>query len=233
MIKLVVVSPCFNEQDIIHQSIVKLLSVLDTYATSKRISMDSYILLVDDGSVDNTWSIIQDENKKDYRVKAIRLSQNCGHQIALYAGMMSAKDNVDAVITIDADLQDDLDAIDAMLNYFESGYDIVCGVKNNRSNDGLAKRSFARLYYHLLKALQIKTINDHADFRLLSKRALDELSRYKERNLYLRGLIPLLGLPIATVDDVIEKREKGDSKFTIQNLLFTKKYPFAIIINRK
>ncbi len=216
MIKLAIVSPCYNEQECLSQSIMKLLSLLDNLESVKKISTDSYILLVDDGSVDDTWAIIQDVHKKDPRAKAIRLSQNYGHQKALYAGMMAARSNIDAVITIDADLQDDLSSIGAMLNYFEEGYDIVCGVKSDRKNDKIGKRVFAGLYYFLLQTLHVKTISNHADFRLLSKRALDELLLYRERNLYLRGLIPLLGLPIATVKDVIGKREKGKSKFTIQ-----------------
>lgn len=219
MIRLAIVSPCYNEEEVLAASTARLTALLDTLTAEGKISADSFILYVNDGSSDRTWDIIarlHDENKY---VKGLNLTRNTGHQNALMAGMMTAKDMADAVISIDADLQDDINAIPKMIDLHARGYDIVYGVKVKRSADPLLKRLSATAFYRLQNSMGVESIYNHADFRLMSRRALHMLAAYKERNLYLRGLIPLLGLPYTTVDDVINEREAGKSKYTLGKML--------------
>lgn len=217
--KLAIVSPCYNEHEVLRSSAERLTALFGELIGKGKISGDSFILFVNDGSKDNTWEIITDLFKSNPYVYGLNLAGNVGHQNAIMAGMMTVRDRCDAVITIDADLQDDLNAIEEMIDRYKDGNDIVYGVKVSRRADPFMKRQTAKAFYKLQHTLGVKTINNHADFRLLSRRALQQLSMYDERNLYLRGIIPLLGYRSATVDDVISERELGKSKYTVKKML--------------
>ena len=219
MIKLAIVSPCYNEEKVLRESARRLGELFDSMVADGRISPDSFMLFVNDGSRDSTWDIIAALHGADKRVRGINLARNVGHQAAIMAGMMTAKDWADAVVTIDADLQDDLRAIPKMVDDFASGYDIVYGVKVQRTADPLLKRLSAVAFYKLQAKMGVESIYNHADFRLMSRRALQMLAGYKETNLYLRGLIPLIGLEATTVDDVISERRAGHSKYTLAKML--------------
>ncbi|CAK7073462.1 MAG: putative glycosyltransferase YkoT [Parabacteroides sp.] len=217
--KLAIVLPCYNEQEVLPRSIERLTDLLNDLIKRGKISADSFMMFVNDGSKDRTWEIISEQFKTNTYVKGINLAGNVGHQNAIMAGMMTAKDMSDAVITMDADLQDDLNAIEKMVDHFANGYDIVYGVKVSRKADPLLKRLSATIFYKLQHAMGLKTIYNHADFRLMSRRALQQLSLYKERNLYLRGIVPMVGYRWTTVDDMISEREAGQSKYTLKKML--------------
>lgn len=219
MIRLATVLPCFNEEDVLRSTVERLTGLYDRMKSDGRISADSMMMFVDDGSGDGTWQLIKQLYKENEYVKGIRLTRNRGHQIAIMAGMMTAKGVADAVITVDADLQDDIECIPRMVECFEAGYDIVYGVKVKRKADSLVKRLTAQAFYRFQSAMGVEGLVNHADFRLLSRRALEMLSCYKEYNLYLRGLIPLIGLPWTTVEDVISERSAGRSKYTMRRML--------------
>ncbi len=219
MIKLAIVSPCYNEEAVLLQSTARLTALIEELIAKKKIAQDSFILYINDGSKDNTWALITHLHQTNKYVKGISLGQNSGHQNAIMAGMMTAKDLSDAIITIDSDLQDDLTAIEQMIDAYTEGYDVVYGVKKSRQADPLLKRLTAVTFYKLQKQMGVKTVYNHADFRFISRRALDQLSLYQERNLYLRGIIPLLGFPSTTVDDVISERTAGVSKYTLKKML--------------
>ncbi len=217
--KLAIVLPCYNEQEVLPRSIEKLTGLFNDLIKREKISADSFMMFVNDGSKDRTWEIISEQFEANTYVKGINLAGNVGHQNAIMAGMMTAKDMSDAVITMDADLQDDLNAIEKMVDHFANGYDIVYGVKVSRKADPLLKRLSATIFYKLQHAMGLKTIYNHADFRLMSRRALQQLSLYKERNLYLRGIVPMVGYRWTTVDDMISEREAGQSKYTLKKML--------------
>lgn len=219
MIKLAIVSPCYNEEDVLLHSVERLTELLDRMVNENAISSDSMMVFVNDGSKDRTWQIISDLHQTNSYVKGINLTRNVGHQNAILAGMMTAKEWADAVVTIDADLQDDIACIPQMVKHFEEGYDIVYGVKVQRDADPLMKKLTAQAFYKLQKQMGVESVFNHADFRLMSRRALDMLSNYHESNLYLRGLIPQIGLPHTTVDDVISERYAGSSKYTLGKML--------------
>lgn len=219
MIKLAIVSPCYNEEEVLEQSAARLATLFDDLIAKGKISADSFVLFVNDGSKDNTWNIIKQLHQTNTYVKGMNLARNVGHQNAIMAGMMTAKDWSDAVITIDADLQDDLNAIEEMIDAYTAGYDVVYGVKVSRRADPLLKRLSATAFYKLQRKMDVEVIYNHADFRFLSRRVLEQLSQYKERNLYLRGIIPLIGFPSTTVDDVISERTAGTSKYTLRKML--------------
>ena len=219
MVKLAIVSPCYNEEEVLGESASHLGKLLDSMVAEGRISPASFMLFVNDGSRDRTWEIISQLHGADKRVRGLNLARNVGHQAAIMAGMMAAKDWADAVITIDADLQDDLRAIPKMVDDYARGYDIVYGVKVQRTADPLLKRLSAVAFYKLQAKMGVESVFNHADFRLMSRRALQMLSGYKESNLYLRGLIPLIGLDSTTVDDVISERRAGHSKYTLAKML--------------
>jgi glycosyltransferase involved in cell wall biosynthesis len=183
------------------------------------ISTDSIMVFVNDGSRDRTWQLISELHQENPQVRGINLARNVGHQNAIMAGMMTAKEWADAVVTIDADLQDDIECIPQMVKDFEEGYDIVYGVKVSRKADPLMKRMTAQAFYKLQASMGVESVFNHADFRLMSRRALEMLAGYDERNLYLRGLIPMIGLPSTTVDDVISERQAGASKYTLSKML--------------
>lgn len=217
--KLAIVSPCYNESEVLPDSVERLTNLMNDLIARQKVDQDSFILFVNDGSCDNTWDLITHYFITNPYVRGINLSANMGHQQAIVAGMMSVKDRCDAVITIDADLQDDLDAIEKMIDRYVEGYDIVYGVKVSRNADPFLKKYTALAFYKLQQFLGVKSIYNHADFRLLSQCALEQLSHFKERNLYLRGIIPLLGYKTTTVDDVISPRIAGQSKYTFRKML--------------
>lgn len=219
MIKLAIVSPCYNEEEVLEQSAARLATLFEDLIAKGKISVDSFVLFVNDGSKDSTWNIIKQLHQTNPYVKGMNLARNVGHQNAIMAGMMTAKDWSDAVITIDADLQDDLNAIEGMIDAYTAGYDVVYGVKVSRQADPFLKRLSATAFYKLQRKMDVEAIYNHADFRFLSRRVLEQLSQYKERNLYLRGIIPLIGFPSTTVDDVISERTAGTSKYTLKKML--------------
>lgn len=202
------------------QSADHLTALFEELIRQEKISDDSVIVFVNDGSRDRTWEIITRLHSRNPHIRGINLAHNVGHQNAIMAGMMTAKDWADAVITLDADLQDDYrTCIPQMVDDFQAGNDIVYGVKVSRKADPLLKRMSAQAFYRLQEKMGVNSIFNHADFRLMSRQALEMLAGYKERNLYLRGLIPLIGLRSATVDDHISEREAGRSKYTLRKML--------------
>ena len=219
MIRLATVSPCYNEEEVLRRSTERLTALFERMISEGLISEDSMMVFVNDGSHDCTWQIINELHKENHFVRGINLSRNVGHQNAIMAGMMTAKDWADAIITIDADLQDDIECIPQMVKHFEAGNDIVYGVKVSRKADPLLKRMSAMAFYKMQSSMGVESVYNHADFRLMSRRALQMLSGFGERNLYLRGLIPMIGLPSTTVDDVISEREAGSSKYTLKKML--------------
>ena len=219
MIKLATVSPCYNEEAVLRHSVERLTALFERMITDGLITADSMMVFVNDGSRDNTWQIIKELHANNKYVRGINLSRNVGHQNAIMAGMMTARQWADAVITIDADLQDDIECIPQMVKKCEAGSDIVYGVKVSRQADSLTKRWSAQAFYKLQSSMGVESVYNHADFRLMSRRALDMLAEYKEHNLYLRGLIPQIGLQSDTVDDTISERFAGNSKYTISKML--------------
>lgn len=219
MIKLAIVSPCYNEEEVLETSANRLTQLYQQLIKEGKITEDSFFLFVNDGSKDKTWDIICRLHKENKFVHGVNLAHNVGHQSAIMAGMMTAKDRADAAITIDADLQDDLKAIPQMIDDYAKGYDIIYGVKVSRTADPLMKRLSAQAFYKLQSKMGVNSIYNHADFRFMSRRALEMLSRYKEKNLYLRGIIPTIGLNTTTVEDVISERTAGASKYTLSKML--------------
>ena len=219
MIRLAIVSPCYNEEEMLEISAQRLLALLDEMVTDGKVSADSFVLYVNDGSKDATWSIIERLHEKDSRISGISLAHNVGHQNAIMAGMMTARGVVDGVVTIDADLQDDIKCIPQMVDLYAQGNEVVYGVKVSRDADPVMKRLSAQAFYKLQESMGVQTVYNHADFRFMGKRALDGLAQFDERNIYLRGIIPLIGYRSATVDDVISNREHGESKYTLRKML--------------
>lgn len=216
---LTIVCPCFNEQEVLEQSAQQLTAVLDDLVAKEKISPDSGVLFVNDGSRDRTWEIICSLHARDARFRGVNLAHNVGHQYAILAGMMTAKEWSDAVITMDADLQDDTRCIEQMVDAYAEGNDVVYGVKVSRTADPFMKRLTAQMFYKLQKSMGVDAVYNHADFRLLSLRALEALESFKESNLYLRGMIPMIGFNSTTVDDVISERQAGESKYTLGKML--------------
>ena len=217
--RLALVLPCYNEEEVLDLSVKRLSELFSNLTEKGKISDDSFALFVNDGSKDSTWEVISRLHNEYPFVKGLNLANNVGHQYAIMAGMMKSKDMSDAVVTIDADLQDDLACIEKMVDAYTNGYDIVYGVKVERSTDPWLKRISAQMFYKLQEKMGINMINNHADFRFLSKRVLEVLSRYPERNLYLRGVIPQIGFPSTIVDDHLSERQAGESKYTLSKML--------------
>lgn len=219
MIRLSIVSPCYNEESVIEESASRLAELLCMLVEKQKISSDSFVLYVNDGSKDQTWELIKSIHASNPMIRGLRLACNVGHQNAIMAGMMKVRTMCDAVITIDADLQDDLNAIEKMIDLYEQGNDVVYGVKVSRQADPLAKRVSAQLFYKLQQSMGVETVYNHADFRLVSRKTLGILALYPERNLYLRGVIAKMGLKSAIVDDVLSDRMAGESKYTLRKML--------------
>ena len=215
-----IIVPCFNEEQVLPITIEKLGTFLKSIAEKGKISKNSFIAFVDDGSNDKTWEIILNKSHEYSYIKGIKLSRNFGHQNALLAGMSSYLNDTECIITIDADLQDDIQVIESMIDQFTQGIDIVYGVRKERKTDSFFKRISAIGFYRFMKMLGVEIIYNHADFRLLSKKVLEQLENFNEVNLFLRGLFPLLGFPSTTVYYDRQKRELGESKYPFFKMLF-------------
>lgn len=216
---IAVVIPCYDEEAALPETIRVVNSLLHDLKRTGEISEESYILCVDDGSRDRTWSAISSLHQDNPAVKGISLSHNRGHQYALLAGLMTVKDSCDAAISLDADLQDDPGAITEMIGQFKDGAEIVYGVRKSRTGDSWFKRNSARMFYKLQRAMGLETVYDHADYRLMDRRALDILSEYHESNLFLRGIVPQIGLRTATVEYDRRERVLGKSKYPLKKML--------------
>ena len=190
---LYIVVPCYNESEVFPYTAAELTKLLTSFISDGKISEKSRILFVDDGSRDTTWQQIAEEHQKNSYVCGLKLAGNVGHQNALFAGLMAAKEQCDISVSIDADLQDDTQAIGQMIDKYYEGCDIVYGVRSARKTDTFFKRTTAQGFYKFMKLMGVKTIYNHADFRLMSARALEQLSQYEERNMFLRGIVPLIG----------------------------------------
>lgn len=214
---LTIVIPCFNEEDMLPISIPKFIMILENLIEQKLVTDDSKILFVDDGSKDKTWQIIQKYNEKNQKIKGLKLSRNFGHQNALLSGLMSIDTEIS--ISIDADLQDDPSVIQKMIEAYYNGAEIVLGVRNDRSKDSFFKRFFAQNYYKIMNKMGVDLIQDHADFRLMSKKALNVLGDFKEVNLFLRGIIPVIGFKTKKIFYARLEREAGETKYNIKKML--------------
>ena len=196
---LYIVVPCYNEEEVLEETTKQLTNKMNSLIEEKIISNKSKVMYINDGSKDRTWDIIKDINKENDLFTGISLTRNRGHQNALLAGLMTAKEYADVVISMDADLQDDINAIDKMLDKYFEGKDVVYGVRSSRKKDSFFKRFTAETFYKLMKVLGVECVYNHADYRLTSKRVLDELENYHEVNLFLRGMFPLIGFESDTV----------------------------------
>ena len=219
MSRLAIVVPCYNEEEVLEDTIKQLSGVLSDLIIKKKISNDSFILFVDDGSKDKTWDKIEAAHFSAKYIKGLKLAGNVGHQNALLAGLMHAKEISDATISIDADLQDDISVIEEMVDLWDSGCDIVYGVRSGRKTDSYFKRTTAQGFYKLMKLMGVKSVYNHADFRLMSKRAVEGLSEFKERNLFLRGIVPTIGYKTDCVYYERKERMAGESKYPLKKML--------------
>lgn len=220
MPKIAIIIPCYNEEEVLSDTAKKLSDKLLRLISNHVIDEKSILLFIDDGSNDNTWNYIEKYHAENPSVfSGIKLSRNRGHQNALLCGLLSVKDFVDAAISIDADLQDDIDVIDKMIEKYCAGYEIVYGVRSNRKSDSLFKRSTAQGFYRLMSYLGVDIVYNHADFRLMGKNALKALSEYGEVNLFLRGIVPLLGFKTGVEYYVRTERSAGTSKYPLRKML--------------
>ncbi len=219
MQRLIIVVPCYNEEEILPYSIEKLTGVIKNLIEKSKIASNSGILFVNDGSRDGTWEIIQNEYAKNPYVYGLGLAGNVGHQNALFAGLQTAAEICDFSISIDADLQDDIEVIEQMVDKYLSSADIVYGVRSERKTDTFFKRFTAQSFYRIMEMMGVKTVYNHADFRLMSARAMKQLGQYKERNLFLRGMVPLIGYKTATVTYARKERLAGESKYPLKKML--------------
>ncbi len=219
MTTLYLAVPCYNEEEILEDTTNKLICKMQSLIDSGKISHDSRIMYIDDGSKDNTWKIIESLHIEHELVIGLKMSRNRGHQNALYGGLMVAKKYADAVISIDADLQDDINAFDEMLEKYENGCDIVYGVRSKRKTDTFFKRFTAEGFYKILRLLGAEVVFNHADYRLMSKRALDEFENFGEVNLFLRGMVPMIGFKTDTVEYERLERLAGESKYPLKKML--------------
>ena len=216
---LSIVVPCYNEEEMLPITFESLRNKLAELIEKGKISPESFLLFVDDGSKDKTWELIDNENKVHKEVKGLKLAGNVGHQFALTAGLIFAKDICDISISIDADLQDDIDVFEEMVDKYHEGCDIVYGVRNKRKTDSIFKRVTAQGFYKVMNFFGAKTIYNHADFRLMSKRALEQFSKYSEENLYLRGIVPLIGYKTDCVYYDRKVRVAGKSKYPLRKMI--------------
>ena len=213
------VVPCYNEEEVLRDSAEKLLNKYNTMMAEGKISADSRIVFIDDGSKDRTWEIISELHTENPIFQGIKLSRNRGHQNALLCGLMTLKDKADAVISIDADLQDDINAVDEMVDDYHKGYDVVYGVRSKRDTDTFFKRFTAEGFYKVMKALGVDIVFNHADYRLMSRRALEGLAEFSEVNLFLRGIVPMIGYPSDVVYYDRKERAAGESKYPLKKML--------------
>lgn len=216
---LYLVVPCYNEEEVLHKTAEVLKDKMERLYHAGKIAKESRVLFVNDGSKDKTWRIIHELFTQDKLFAGLSFSRNYGHQSAILAGMMAARDKADAVVTIDADLQQDIEALDKFLECYENGCEIVYGVRNDRNTDGFFKKATAGIFYKIMHLLGCKTITNHADYRLMSKKALDALAQFTETNLFLRGLIPTMGFQSDIVYFDVKEREAGQSKYTLKKMV--------------
>lgn len=214
---LAIVVPCYNEEEVFPKTLTSLLTLLGKLERDNKISNASKIYFVDDGSKDSTWSLLKLAAEEYTNVVAIKLSRNKGHQNALYAGLCTTEE--DLIVSIDADLQDDPVNIEYMVDEFYQGNDVVYGVRSERTTDTFFKRFTAEGYYHLMRKMGVDLVFNHADFRLMSRRALDALLQYEESNLFLRGIVREVGFPSAVVEYERQAREAGESKYPLRKML--------------
>ena len=216
---LYVVVPCYNEESVLPVTAEKLCEKLDSLIADEKISDSSRVMFVDDGSKDKTWSVIDSLYNRYPLVTGVKLAHNKGHQNALLCGLMRAREYADCVASMDADLQDDINVLDGFVENYMQGCDVVYGVRSKREKDTVFKRTTANAFYKLMSALGVETVNNHADCRLLSRRALDALGQYKEVNLFLRGIVPDLGFKSAIVYYERGERFVGESKYPLKKML--------------
>lgn len=216
---LYLVIPCYNEEEVIYETSKRLLEKLNEMIGKKKISNESRIVFINDGSKDDTWNIIKELHKKNEYFGGINLSRNRGHQNALLAGLMTVKDEADMVISLDADLQDDIDVIDQFVEKYYEGNDIVYGVRCSRATDTFFKRTTALTFYKLMRGLGVDMVYNHADYRLMSKRSLEGLAEFKEVNLFLRGMVPLVGYKHTVVEYERHERFAGESKYPLKKMI--------------
>lgn len=216
---LYLVIPCYNEEEVLPETSRRLLEKLGTMVENRMVSPKSRILFVNDGSKDKTWNLIEELHEKHPQISGLKLSRNRGHQNALLAGLMTAKQYADIMISMDADLQDDIDAVDKFVEEYYNGCDIVYGVRSSRATDTAFKRNTAGMFYKLMQALGVDIVDNHADYRLMSKRAVEALAEYREVNLFLRGVVPLIGFKTAIVTYERHERFAGESKYPLKKML--------------
>ena len=216
---LYIVVPCYNEEEVLPETARRLREKLEQLMGEGKISPQSRVLFVNDGSRDGTWSVIQGLHRDCPLFSGVDLSRNRGHQNALLAGLMTAKDRSDMVISMDADLQDDINAVDAMVDKFHEGCDIVYGVRSSRARDSFFKRTTAEGFYRVMNFLGAETVFNHADYRLMSRRALEGLAQFREVNLFLRGIVPLIGYNAGYVAYERGERFAGESKYPLKKML--------------
>ncbi len=216
---LYIVVPCYNEEEVLHETTKRLTEKMNKMIAEGNISGESRIMYVNDGSKDKTWDIISEYYEKNPLVTGLCLSRNRGHQNALLAGLMTAKEYADAVISMDADLQDDVEAVDRFVEEFKKGSDIVYGVRSSRKKDSFFKKHTALMFYKIMEKMGVEIVYNHADYRLMSKRALEGLAEFKEVNLFLRGIVPMIGYKSSTVSYERDKRFAGESKYPLKKMI--------------
>ena len=216
---LYIVVPCYNEEEVLPETTKRLNAKMQTLLEAKKISPKSRVIYVNDGSRDKTWSMIQDIHKENPLFGGVGLSRNYGHQNALLAGLTYATGRCDVSISMDADLQDDINAIDAMLDAYFEGNEVVYGVRSSRKKDSFLKRFEAESFYKMMKHMGVETVFNHADFRLMGKKALAALAEFQEENVYLRGIVPRIGYKHTTVEYERDERFAGESKYPLKKML--------------
>ena len=216
---LYVVVPCYREEAVLPETARRLKEKLTALMERGKISRRSRILFVNDGSKDRTWEIIEALHGQDRLFSGVNLSRNRGHQNALLAGLMTAVQRADMMVSMDADLQDDINAMDEMIDAYHNGYDVVYGVRSSRKSDSFFKRFTAESFYRLMKAMGVDIVFNHADYRLMSRRAVEGLAQFREANIFLRGIVPQIGYPWTTVEYVRAKRFAGESKYPLKKML--------------
>lgn len=217
--KLAILIPCFNEQEVLVQTTTEILQILNNLIAQQKIAANSFICFIDDGSFDASWEFIQRLHSENTQVTGIKLSRNFGHQNALFCGLMHCKNKADCLISIDADLQDDIHSIEKFIDHYQQGCQIVYGVRKKRDVDSYFKKFTAHCFYKMMGWLGTQTIPQHADFRLISSKVAGHLANYNEFNLFLRGLFPLIGFKTATVTYERQKRLAGESKYPLRKML--------------
>lgn len=216
---LYLVIPCYNEQEVLPETAARLTEKLTAMIQYGKISPESRMVFVDDGSKDRTWTLIEELHRSNSLVDGIKMSRNRGHQNALYGGLMTVKDSCDFAISMDADLQDNIDVLDQFVDRYYEGYEIVYGVRSSRKKDSFFKRFTAQSFYKMMRMFGVELVYNHADYRLMSRRAIEELEKFKEVNLFLRGVVPLIGLKSCTVEYERQKRFAGESKYPLAKML--------------